>query len=207
MNKIRIGLLGGTFDPVHNGHLHVARHMRRKLSLDQVHLVTAYKPPHKVSGVLGAEHRHEMVQAACASEEGLFASAIELEQGFSFTIDTVRYLRANHPAGADNLELYFITSAEYVDPNNPHNLLTWMDARELFSLVKFVVTPRGGTDVAGTQAWVDSLGLTDVAMVEDVPPLHVTSGVVKRALVGGQSVDAMLPARVAELIRTRGYYR
>ncbi|MBX9941664.1 MAG: nicotinate-nicotinamide nucleotide adenylyltransferase [Candidatus Obscuribacterales bacterium] len=204
--KIRIGVLGGTFDPIHNGHLHVARHLREKLALDEVHLVTAARPPHKLANVLGAANRHEMVELACAEEEGLIASAIELENGFSFTVDTIRHMRANHPAGADNLELFFITSAEYVDPENPHHILTWTDAEEFLSLVTLVVTPRGHCDESKTRTWVEALGLEGVR-VEDVPAMHVTSGMVKKALREGDHSDHMMPEAVARLIKTRGYYR
>lgn len=206
MTKLKIGLLGGTFDPVHNGHLYVASYLREKLGLDQVYLVTAGSPPHKVANVLGAEHRHEMVEAACQGLEGIVASSVELDNGFSYTVDTIRHLRENHPAGADNIELTFITSSEYVDPDNRHHILTWKDAQELLSLVNLVVTPRGAQDTAATRAWADSLGLESVQVV-DLPPMHVTSMMVKNALKEGKDLGDMVPAAIAGLIKQRGYYR
>ncbi len=206
MSKIKIGLLGGTFDPVHNGHLYVAQFLRQKLNLDYVYMVTAGSPPHKVANVLGAEHRHHMVEAACEGVDGVVASSVELDNGFSYTIDTVRHLLKNHPAGEDNIELTFITSSEYVDPDNRHHILTWKEAQELLSLVNLVVTPRGSQDAATTADWASALGLDSVHVV-DLPPMHVTSLMVKTALREGRCLDDMVPAAVAQLIKSRGFYR
>ncbi|MBK7747900.1 MAG: nicotinate (nicotinamide) nucleotide adenylyltransferase [Candidatus Obscuribacter sp.] len=206
MSKIKIGLLGGTFDPVHNGHLYVAQFLRQKLNLDQVYLVTAGSPPHKVANVLGAEHRHNMVEVACQGVDGVVASSVELDNGFSYTIDTIRHLRQHHPAGEDNIELTFITSSEYVDPDNPHHILTWKEAAQLLSLVKLVVTPRGSQDAATTANWAQALGLDSVEVV-DLPPMHVTSLMVKNALREGHSLEGMVPEAIARLIKSRGYYR
>ena len=110
MKTTRIALLGGTFDPVHNGHIHVARYIRQKLGFDEVHLVTAYKPPHKQFNVSDARMRHAMVEAACRGEEGVFANSIELDNQYSYTIETVRHLLKHHPAENGPLELAFITN-------------------------------------------------------------------------------------------------
>lgn len=208
--KIRIALLGGTFDPVHNGHLHVARHLRQKLGFDEVHLVTAYKPPHKQSNVLDAGLRHDMVTLACQSEEGIVASSLEIDNHYSYTIETVRHMLA-HPeqfgaAAGDTLEISFITSAEYMDPDYAHNILHWKDAAELLSLIDLVVTTRGENGAERTREWVQRLGLKR-AIVEDIPPIPVTSGVVKKALGAGESIDGLVPAQVAGLIHQRGIYR
>lgn len=211
MNKnIRIALLGGTFDPVHNGHLYVARHLRQKLGFDEVHLVTAYKPPHKQSNVLDAVLRHEMVTLACQNEEGIVASSLEIDNHYSYTIETVRHMLA-HPeqfgaAAEDTLEISFITSAEYMDPDYAHNILHWKDAAELLSLIDLVVTTRGENGAQRTREWVERLGLKR-AFVEDIPPIPVTSGMVKKALGVTESIDGLVPAQVAGFIHQRGIYR
>lgn len=210
--KIRIALLGGTFDPVHNGHLHVARHLRKKLGFDEVHLVTAYKPPHKQSNVSDAGLRHDMVTLACQGEEnvGIVASSLEIDNHYSFTIETVRHMLA-HPenygaAAGDTLEISFITSAEYMDPDYAHNILHWKEAEELLSLIDLVVTTRGENGIERTTEWVERLGLKR-ASVHEIPPIPVTSWVVKKALGAGESIDALVPAQVAGFIHQRGIYR
>ena len=204
-NQTHIGLLGGTFDPVHWGHIRVAENVAEKLGMSQVKLVTAARPPHKLNGVSNAEGRHEMVEAAVQGRSGLEACRLELDLGISYTIDMVKHLISELPDGR-NTKFSFITSAEYVDPENPHHILTWTEAEEFLSLVTLVVTPRGHCDENKTRAWVEALGLEGVR-VEDVPALHVTSGMVKKALREGDLSDHMMPEAVARLIKTRGYYR
>ncbi len=201
-----IGILGGTFDPVTEGHLYIARTVGRMLGLDKVLLVTAGNPPHKLRDVLDAELRHEMVEVAVHGNVGIEASRLELDHGVSYTIDAVKALRRILPAGGRNTRISFITSAEYLNPENPSNFRTWKGVDELITMIDLVVTPRGWMTAKVAADWAKMLGLNNVKIV-DAPPMPVSSGMVKSALREGQTIDHMVPRAVAELIKTHGYYR
>lgn len=205
MSQNHIGLLGGTFDPVHKGHLDVADFVAGELGMSHVKLVTAARPPHKLSGVLAAEARHEMVEAAVVGRAGLEACRLELDHGISYTIDLVKHLIGQHPAGSD-IRYSFITSVEYLNPDNPSNLTTWKGVGELLSLIEMVVTTRGSMGVALAEKWAAQLKLPNIRIIE-IPVIAVSSGVVKDALRSGASIDHLVPSGVAELIRERGHYR
>lgn len=204
-NQTHIGLLGGTFDPVHWGHIRVAENVAEKLGMSQVKLVTAARPPHKLNGVSNAEGRHEMVEAAVQGRSGLEACRLELDLGISYTIDLVKHLISELPDGR-NTKFSFITSAEYLNPDNPNNLRTWKGAEELFGLIDFVVTTRGDFTVAVAERWAAQLRLANLRIVQ-IPNIPVTSGVVKEALRTGKGIEDLVPPGVAELILSRGYYK
>jgi nicotinate-nucleotide adenylyltransferase len=201
-----IGILGGTFDPVTEGHLYIARTVGSMLGLDRVLLVTAGNPPHKVRNVLDAELRHEMVEVAVHGNTGLEASRLELDHGVSYTIDAVKALLKSLPGGGIGTKISFITSAEYLNPENPSNIRTWKGVDELLTLINLVVTPRGWMTSDVAEKWAEELNITNVQIV-DVPVYSVSSGMVKDALRDGQEIDTMVPRAVADLIKTRGYYR
>lgn len=201
-----IGILGGTFDPVTEAHLYIARTVGSMLGLDKVLLVTAGNPPHKVSNVLDAELRHEMVEVAVHGNAGLEASRLELDNKVSYTIDAVKALLASLPGGGNGTRISFITSAEYLNPENPSNIRTWKGVDELLTLINLVVTPRGWMTAEVATNWASELNLDNVQIV-DVPVYSVSSGMVKDALRDGQAIDSMVPRAVADLIKTRGYYR
>lgn len=204
-SPINIGLLGGTFDPVHWGHLRVAEAVAGKLGLSKVKLVTAARPPHKQHDVLSAEHRHAMVEAAVEGLPGFEACRLELDLGISYTIDLVKHLLSENPDGSQ-VKHSFITSAEYLNPENPSNLRTWKGSEELLSLINMVVTTRGDLTVAVAEKWAAQLKLPNLQIVE-IPYIPVSSGVVKEALRTGQDIDKLVPPGVADLIKRHGHYR
>ena len=97
----RVGLIGGTFDPIHNGHVLLALFTRETLALDEVVFIPAADPPHKNSTHAQADQRMDMVEMAIAGVDGFSASRIELDRpGKSYTVDTLRQLHADHPQSA-----------------------------------------------------------------------------------------------------------
>lgn len=201
-----IAILGGTFDPVTEAHLYIARTVGSMLGLDRVLLVTAGNPPHKTRDVLDAELRHEMVEVAVHGNTGIEASRLELDSGVSYTIDAVKALMKTLPNGGAGTKISFITSAEYLNPENPNNFRTWKGVDELITLINLIVTPRGWMTAEVATHWAKELRLDNVQIV-DLPPFPVSSGMVKAALREGQSIESMVPSAVANLIKTRGYYR
>src|ERR1044071_3364229 len=137
MTGRRIGIMGGTFDPVHHGHLVAASEVQAKFDLDQVFFVPTGQPWQKSNRkVSAAEDRYLMTVIATASNPRFSVSRVDIErEGATYTIDTLRDLRAAHP-GAD---LFFITGADALE-----QILSWRQAEELFALAHFVGVTRPG---------------------------------------------------------------
>lgn len=134
----RTGVLGGTFDPVHEGHIAAAEAARRALALDQVLFIPSHRPPHRAAPPrASAFHRFAMVSLAVERHPGFLASDIELERpGPSYTADTLRRL---HGAGYEALQLFFILGTDAFA-----EIATWLDYPAVLDLAHFVVVARPG---------------------------------------------------------------
>lgn len=203
METMHVGILGGTFDPVHNGHIYVAEYVRQNLGLERVYFVTAKAPPHKSHHIADAEVRHAMVEAAVKDMPHLVPCRLELDRdGTSYTVDTFRQLQAL--LGAD-VRLYLIISAEYLNPDSPSWLKNWEEAAELFKLCRVVVTPRRHMDASMARAWAALLPEADIIVV-DLPSPAVSSLMVKRQLKKQLPIDDLVPPAVAQLIIQKSIY-
>jgi len=187
----RIGVLGGTFDPVHVGHVATAAEVRHALGLDRVLLVVAGDPWQKRGRVVAAaEDRLALVRAAVAGIDGVEASAIEVErEGPSVTADTLEAL------AAPGRELFLVLGADAVA-----NMSTWKRLDETRGLATIVVVERAGDlDVHPPgDGW-------RVAHVR-VPRLDVASTDLRARLAAGRPVDGLVPESVLAEIRRRGLY-
>lgn len=200
---MHVGVLGGTFDPVHNGHIYVAEYVRTNLGLDRVYFVTAKSPPHKSHHLADAEMRHAMVEAAIKDKPHLVPCRLELDRaGTSYTVDTFRQLQASlGPA----VRLNLIISAEYLNPDSPSWLKNWEEAAELFKLCRIVVTPRRHMDAAIASAWAALLPEADIIIVDLTSPA-VSSLMVKMQLKNQLPIDDLVPPAVAQLMHQTGIY-
>jgi len=181
---MRIGLFGGTFDPVHIGHLAVAVAARHALTLDRMLLVVANVPWQKAGTrpITPAEDRFAVVAAAVADIEGVEASRIELDRGGpSYTVDTLEAL-AGH-------ELYLVLGADAAA-----NMHTWVRADEVPALADVVVVPRPGV---AAPAGVRTLA---------VPHLDVSSSDLRARVGDGRPLDVLVPPAALRVIRERGLY-
>ncbi|MEE8468302.1 MAG: nicotinate (nicotinamide) nucleotide adenylyltransferase [Planctomycetota bacterium] len=214
----RLGLLGGSFDPVHVGHLHAARTAQEARALDRVVFVPAARPPHKPGRRLAAgEHRLAMLRLALAGELSWTVSDLELSRsGPSYTIDTVRALPAE--VGEPEAQVFLILGYD-----NLAGLPGWHEARSLLTLARPLIVWRAGDGASGDGASGDGgppAGLP--ATVRSLPPELVariqegflpTSCVPARAtdlraaLARGETRLAELPEAVGEYIREHGLYR
>lgn len=203
METMHVGVLGGTFDPVHNGHIYVAEYVRTNLGLDRVYFVTAKSPPHKSHHLADAEMRHAMVEAAIKDKPHLVPCRLELDRaGTSYTVDTFRQLQASlGPA----VRLNLIISAEYLNPDSPSWLKNWEEAAELFKLCRIVVTPRRHMDAAIASAWAALLPEADIIIVDLTSPA-VSSLMVKMQLKNQLPIDDLVPPAVAQLMHQTGIY-
>ena len=194
---MKLGVLGGTFDPVHVGHLVAAVNVRHALELDRVLLVVANVPWQKVGGrvITPAADRLAMVQAAVEDVDGLEASALEIERGGeSYTVDTLSELSRRRPGA----ELYLVVGADLVD-----ELDTWERSDELRELATLAVVSRPGAplpDPAENQ--VPGWRVANVS----IPMLDVSSTDLRARVADGRPLDYLVPAGALRFIRQRGLY-
>ena len=208
----RIGLFGGSFDPVHRGHLHAARSAQDAFELDRVVFVPAARPPHKPERILAdGPHRLRMLEIAVEPEPSWCVSDLELRRpGPSYTIDTVHAL----PAAVGEPEDAAIHLV--IGSDNLEGLSTWHRARELLAEVQPVVVLRAGGSAASPSELVRRLpaGLLEGGLDERiargllfVAPVHSNSTDVRARLAAGDDVSAELPRGVWEYLRRHGIYR
>lgn len=207
---MKIGLLGGTFDPVHCGHLDVAHAARRALALDVVWLVPARVPPHRTRPHASAAHRFAMVAQAVADQDGLLASDIEMEtEGPSYTVATLDRLAAQGVAGHG---LFLILGVDAFK-----DLPTWKAYPAILDRCHFVVISRPGLAVGEARALVPALAdrMQDTPcevppapsiFLVDAPTTAVSSTIVREAVFGGSPLGALVPPAVARHIERYGLY-
>jgi nicotinate-nucleotide adenylyltransferase len=184
----KIGLFGGTFDPIHIGHLIIAEEVRRKLSLSEVWFIPSYVPPHKRDAVITPEHRLKMVELAIQSNKHFKVIDIELKRkGKSYTLDTMKQLKEDYP----DEEFYFIIGADMVE-----YLPNWYKIDELIRLVQFVGVKRSGYKLESAYP---------VKEVE-VPLIEISSTELRKRLGKGESTYYWIPEEVRQYIREMGLY-
>ena len=202
---MRIGILGGSFNPVHVAHLIVAEEVRDQLRLDKVVLIPARVQPHKPAAELAdADHRLEMVCLAVEGNPALEVSDIELlREGPSYSVDTMRELREG--AAADD-ELFFIIGSDTVC-----ELPAWKDVRRLVQLCDFVVVSRPGWALEELKTIESAIGSEAVRRMAElrveVPPLGISSTDIRRRVRQGRPIRYMVPNGVAEYIEKHQVYR
>ncbi len=186
--------MGGTFDPIHHGHLVAASEAAALLDLDEVVFVPTGKPSFKQDArVSPAEHRYLMTVIATASNPRFTVSRVDIDRpGLTFTVDTLRDLREDRP----DADLYFITGADAIE-----QLLTWKDAGSLWEMAHFVAVTR-----PGHQLTVDGLPSEGVTTLE-VPALAISSTDCRRRAEAGQPVWYLVPDGVVQYIAKHGLYR
>ena len=197
---MRLGVMGGTFDPIHYGHLVTAEEARVQFRLDQVLFVPAGEPPHKEqrSDVAPAEHRYLMTVIATAANPAFEVSRMEIERpGPSYTIDTVRALRAERGPG---LELYFITGADAV-----WEILTWHEHEEVAKLARFIAATRPGYPLDRFQS-PDRGGITGSVEIMEIPALAISSSDIRERLREARPIRYLTPDAVVAYIAKHDLY-
>ncbi|PIC81149.1 nicotinate-nucleotide adenylyltransferase [Sporosarcina sp. P18a] len=185
----QIGILGGTFNPPHTGHLLIANEVRYALQLDEVWLMPTAVPPHKIAtGDASAEQRLQMVKLAVDEVEGLRASSFEIERGgVSFTYDTMSQLLQDET----NVHFHFIIGGDMID-----QLPTWYRIEDLLEMVTFIGVKRPGTD---------NTSAIPVQLVE-TPQLDLSSTLIRQRFVEGGTVQLLIPPAVEAYIREERLY-
>ena len=202
---MREGILGGSFDPIHNGHLHVAREAMARLGLDRVLFVPARVPPHKQGvAVTAAEHRLAMARLAIAGAPGFEVSDAEIRRdGPSYTFDTVTAELARLGAG---WEIVFLVGADQA-----LELGTWHRIGELLQICAVVPVTRPGFRLDDLGRLARPLGVELAAKVKaaslEIPPADVSSTEIRRRVRAGEDIAALVPRKVAEYIGAHKLYR
>ena len=188
----RIGVMGGTFDPIHHGHLAAASEVQRSFDLDEVVFVPTGQPYQK-SGVSQAEHRYLMTAIATASNPRFTVSRVDIDRpGPTYTIDTLRDLRKDRP----DADLFFISGADAVA-----QILDWKDNDELWSLAHFVAVSRPGHALS-----IRGLPEQGVSSLE-VPALAISSTDCRARVDRGFPVWYLVPDGVVQYISKHHLYR
>ncbi|MFQ6396761.1 nicotinate-nucleotide adenylyltransferase [Nocardia sp. KC 131] len=196
----KLGVMGGTFDPIHHGHLVAASEVANRFDLDEVIFVPAGQPWQKADKqVSPAEDRYLMTVIATASNPRFSVSRVDIDRGKpTYTVDTLREMRSTYP----DAELYFITGADALS-----NILTWQDWAELFELAKFVGVSRPGYELNADHLaeHLRDLPVDAVTMIE-VPALAISSSECRRRAAENRPVWYLVPDGVVQYISKRHLY-
>lgn len=193
----RIGAFGGTFDPIHRGHLEVATACAQRLDLNPVLMIPSSQPPHRPAPRASAADRLAMVELAVQGRQPLVASDIEVRRGgVSYTVDTIRALAELHPDAQLVLLLGWDAAADFRD---------WHEASVIGGLARIAVINRTGSTPPGVG--LEGLGLPADALYLEVPSPSVSATSVREALTQDSGDASFLPEGVAAYIREHDLYR
>jgi nicotinate-nucleotide adenylyltransferase len=195
---MRLGLFGGTFDPIHLGHLILAEQCRESCSLDRVWFVVAGEPPHKRRARTAVAHRLEMARIAVAGHSAFAVSEIEATRpGPHYSVETLESVRRQH---LDD-ELFFLIGADSLN-----DLPSWREPARIAQLATIVVVNRPGIDqVDAARLPTFGPGLREIALVT-VPPIGIASSDLRRRVAEGKSIRYMVPRGVEAYIEAQGLY-
>ncbi len=219
----RIGLFGGTFNPVHMGHVQVIREVKEKFGLDKIFLIPSAFPPHKeTEGIIDGLDRIEMIRLAFSDDPDFVVSDVELKRsGFSYTIDTVRHFKSIFP---ENTKLYFIVGLDaFLEVD------TWKSYKDLFLLIPFIVMSRAATGQRDTVLQWKHLGSYIKSKISDeyrhsasrscyihdvkqpvflfeVTPVEISSTEIRERIRKGRTIKSLVPEPVEDLINAKGLY-
>ena len=188
---MRIGILGGTFNPIHIGHLILAEEALAKLKLDKVVFVPTYIPPHKtVEGSVKPAERMKMVELAIADNPAFSVSGFEISsKKRSYSIETLKEFRKTY---GEEAQLFFITGSDLLK-----DLFSWKDVNDIFKISKFIVANRPGYPVKDIPKEVETVVIT---------PIEVSSEDIRRRLKTGRSIRYLVPEKVRGYILERSLY-
>ena len=198
--EYRLGIMGGTFDPIHYGHLVTAEQAREALDLDLVLFMPAGVPAFKQDQqVTSAEDRYAMTVLATAANAAFDASRFEIDRpGVTYTVDTLTALRERYP---DNVKLFFITGADAI-----LDIVTWHNAGEIAELATLIAATRPGYHIDQVRDRIEASGFNfDVRYIE-IPALAISSTNIRRRVAKGKSVRYLTSESVIGYIRKHGLY-
>jgi nicotinate-nucleotide adenylyltransferase len=202
----RIGIMGGTFNPIHHGHLVTAQEALDQFKLDEIIFIPTGDPPHKIEDLLAdAEDRYLMTVIATSSNDNFFVSRIEIDRkGKSYTIDTVKELRKIY---GSNSELFFVTGADAI-----LEILTWKNTDEIVTLAKFIAATRPGYDLSKIEGLKATLfgseeGSDEGISIMEIPALAISSTNIRNRIKENRPINYLVPEGVNNYIIKHGLYK
>ena len=199
---MRIGILGGTFDPIHTGHMVIAEEARAKLNLDMVVFVPAGNPWMKRGGIISKpEHRLNMVRIAIQPNEGLVESSIEIDkEGPSYTVDTLVQIRARFPGIT---KLFFILGGDAIQKFH-----LWKEPNNILKKAQLLVVPRPGSEQIDMNTLEQNIpGISSQTTVLNAPLLGISSREIRDRVYTGQSIRYLVQEGVGSYIYKHGLYQ
>ena len=198
MLNSKIGIMGGTFDPIHNGHLFIAEQVRVKYRLDKVIFIPSGNPPHKKDiDVADSTHRYNMVNLAIANNYYFFSSLIEINRdGETYTIDTLKELKSLYPVA----ELYFIIGYDAISTIN-----TWKEYESLFNYTKFIVVSRSVPTIEKIDFCHENLNKS--VDYFETPVIDISSTQIRKNIGINKSIKYMVETSVEKYIYKNNLYK
>jgi len=195
----RIGIIGGTFDPIHWAHLVVAEESRVRLGLSKVIFVPAGRPAHKKDHPTSdAEHRYAMVLLGTYSNPDFQISRLEIERaGPSYSVDTIREFKRMY---GSNTEIYFIAGADEI-----LDIQSWHEAEALPELARFAAVPRPGFDLAELERRLPGRFLASIELLP-IREIDISATEVRGRVAAGKSIKYLVPESVESYIYKHGLY-
>jgi nicotinate-nucleotide adenylyltransferase len=201
----RYGIIGGTFDPIHNAHLYIAYEAKEQLDLDKVIFMPAGKQPFKAKNIVtDSKLRYEMVKSAIEPFDEFSISSYEIEKGgLSFTYETLQYFKSKNDAQNQEKELFFITGADCLI-----SIEKWRDVQKIFSLATLVVFSRGGIS---KKEMVEKKQIIEEKyngkiIILDLKELEISSTDIRERVNKNKKIDFFVPAKVVDIIYENGLY-
>lgn len=202
MNK-KIGLLGGSFNPVHYGHLILAQEAKEKFNLDQVYLIPNGNPPHKTPGnLLDGKLRLNMCQLAVQDSQGLGVLALEINnKSINYTVNTLEQLKQEQ---FENDELYFIVGADSI-----LELKTWKNYKKIFKYTKFICAYRPNYDLIKLEEKIDDYSKKFNATIYllNMSLVDISSTQIRQLINEGKSIQGLTPEPVINFIEENNLYK
>jgi nicotinate-nucleotide adenylyltransferase len=197
--KLKLGIMGGTFDPIHYGHLVAAETARDQFGLDKVIFVPAGNPPHKSKKIVSSgQHRLMMTILATITNPFFRISHIEVDrEGYSYSYDTVRSFLQFYD---NNCDIYFITGTDAI-----LEILSWSRINELLEICSFIAVNRPGYNLQDSSQLPDK-ALKKISFLE-VPALAISSTNIRQRVKSGQTITYLLPEAVEMYIKKNGLYK
>jgi nicotinate-nucleotide adenylyltransferase len=197
---LKLGVMGGTFDPVHIGHLVTADEALCQFDLDEIVFVPTGAPPHKGLQSASPDIRHLMVHVAVASHPHFWVSRLEIDRaGTDYTVDTLAVLKALLRPDA---RLFFITGADAV-----LDILGWKDPEGILALCTLICATRPGYDLGRLAGVLAPLHHKDRVVTMEIPALAISSSIIRARVAAGRGARYLVPEGVAQLIDKLGLYR
>lgn len=196
----KIGILGGTFDPIHMGHLIIAENAFEQLSLDEVLIMPSGKPPHKSDkNVLSIDKRSAMIKLSVAGNSHLNYSSFEVDRaGYVYTVDTLRLLHDKY----ESIEIYFIVGEDSID-----TFCNWRLPEEIVKLAQIVVAVRSDSEDIDSKIEDFDERFNCKALLLRTPYIGISSSEIRDRIKNGMTIKYMVADDVEKYIYTNGLYR